>query len=307
MLGIVAYLSINAPTKIELAGPGRKKPLVVRVYEPTGTGKAPVVVFSHGFGANEDAFEPICQNWAKGGYVVLSLRHEDADKLSGGAGRNQQTGTLRDRLQRARSGGTGASGALTGQLSGLPEQSEPRIGDVMFLLDHLDDVQVKAPALKGRLDTSKIAMTGHSFGGFLSMAIGGVRFDTKSKKQASFLDPRVKALIPISAAGIGEFGLTAESWKDSTLPTLYISGTKDTRPGHPITWRRDPFEHTKNNVNLLTIEGANHFSYGGRFPTPITRIVEKMTLAFLDQTLKGQRTDLNSVLGSSKATLESKK
>jgi hypothetical protein len=34
--------------------------------------------------------------------------------------------------------------------------------------------------------------------------------------------------VSVAAAGAGEYGLTASSWKSMTLPVMYVTGTKDT-------------------------------------------------------------------------------
>lgn len=282
-------LTVKSVETLKLTDAKRKKEIVVRVNYPDAEGPFPVIVFSHGFGAGKDAFGPISQHWASHGYVCVHPQHADARTGTKAADANSEKSdkdTLRHRLGQGGLGGLNSPGKLA-----------ERVADVTAVLDALDQIENDIPALKGQLDRKRIGVGGHSFGACVSMLVGGATVEVGGKAK-SFADPRVKCVLPISAAGSGEYGLTKDSWKDFGLPVLYITGTKDIRPGHEAGWRKEPFDGSPAGDKFyLSIEGANHVSFGGG-PSgsrlralggrmeQFTPLVKTSTLAFWDAYLK---------------------
>jgi hypothetical protein len=135
------------------------------------------------------------------------------------------------------------------------------------------------------------------------MLLAGATIDVAGEPK-SFADARVKCVLPIAAAGTGEYGLTKESWKACNRPAFYITGTKDIRPGHQFSWRKEPFDLSPNGDKyLLIVDGANHVSFGGG-PSGATRLragiggstvavatnfVKTSSTAFFDACLKGDK------------------
>jgi predicted dienelactone hydrolase len=300
--------TVQSADDITIQDKERKKELHAKVYYPKGDGPFPVIVFSHGFGAGKDAFAPIGKHWASHGYVSIHPQHADGGSMDrlrnkkaddkdadpkAGAGLDREK--LRERLKQG--------GGFQGGLGGSPDQIANRVRDVTAVIDGLDQIEEKVPELKGKLDREKIGVSGHSYGACVSMLIGGATIDVDGKAK-SFADPRVKCIVPISAAGSGEYGLTKESWKPSKLPALYVTGTKDVRPGHEFAWRKEPFDLSpERDKYLLIVDGANHVSFGGgpagaaRFGAGIggstvtvaTNFVKTSSTAFFDAYLKGDR------------------
>jgi predicted dienelactone hydrolase len=230
-------------------------------------------VFSHGFGAGIEVYSSVSQHWASHGYITIHPQHADARMTGDNAGRPRLGGGLR---------------SLT---SGLGE----RVKDVTAVIDALDELAKELPDLKDKLDTDRIGVSGHSYGASVAMLIGGVTVQANGTLR-SYADARVTCVLPFSAAGTGEYGLTKESWKKSEVPVLYVTGTEDIRPGHDASWRREPFDLSlPKDKYLLVIEGANHFSYGGgparggllgRGGDTHGPLVKASSLAFLDAYLK---------------------
>jgi predicted dienelactone hydrolase len=299
--------TVQTADDITIQDTERKKELHVKVYYPKGDGPFPVIVFSHGFGADKDAFAPIGKHWASHGYVSIHPQHADGglkDRLRNTKGNDKEdwpdsdakraVGFDREKLLERLKQGGGFQG-----MGGSPNQIADRVRDVSAVIDSLDHIAGKLPNLKGKLDREKIGVSGHSYGACVSMLLGGATIDVDGKAK-SFADPRVKCVVPISAAGTGEYGLTKESWKACNCPAFYITGTKDIRPGHEFSWRKEPFDLSpKGDKFLLIVDGANHFSFGGgpsdvaRFGAGIggvavaTNFVKTSSTAFFDAYLKG--------------------
>lgn len=283
-------LTVKSVEAVTLTDAKRKKEIVVRVHYPDAKGPFPVIVFSHGFGAGKEAFGPISQHWASHGYVCIHPRHADArmgTKTADAGKEKSDKGTLRDRF------GQGGLGGLNS-----PEKLADRVADVTAVLDALDQIETEIPALKDQLDRKRIGVGGHSYGACVSMLVGGATVEVGGKAR-SFADPRVKCVLPISAAGAGEYGLTRDSWKGFAVPALYVTGTKDIRPGHEAGWRKEPFDGSpEGDKFFLIIDGANHVSFGGgpgvgrlgalgggRMES-FTPLVKTSTVAFWDAYLK---------------------
>ena len=280
-------LPVKSVDVLKLIDAKRKKEIVVQVNYPNAEGPFPVIVFSHGFGAGKEAFGPVSQHWASHGYVCVHPQHADARtgaKAANAGNDKPAKGTLRDRL------GQGGLGGLNS-----PEKLADRVADVTAVLDALDQIEKEIPALKGRLDRDRIGVGGHSYGACVSMLVGGATVEVGGKAK-SFADPRVKCVLPVSAAGAGEYGLTKDSWKGFAVPALYVTGTKDIRPGHEAGWRKEPFDGSPaGDKFFLSIEGANHVSFGGGRLGALgggrmeqfTPLVKTTTVAFWDAFLKG--------------------
>jgi dienelactone hydrolase len=126
--------------------------------------------------------------------------------------------------------------------------------------------------LHGLLDPREIAVTGHSDGGETALAVA---YDDH------FIDRRVRAAVILSGAkipGVGGFDFPAPS-----PPLLATQGTADTinPPGFTSAF----FDIAPPPKYLLRMFGADHIGpYTG--VQPYTRIVERVTIAFLDHYLK---------------------
>jgi predicted dienelactone hydrolase len=158
-----------------------------------------------------------------------------------------------------------------------------RHADIIFILDSLDTVEEKVPALRvasgpeknapkiGIIDRERIGMSGHSAGAYTTQLIAGVKARGRRVDSPLALksmgDPRIKASIVISGQGLTTLSLGKESWNELDKPMLVISGSKDVSSVSDETpeSRRHPFEYAKpGDKYLIFIEGATHSSYAGR-------------------------------------------
>jgi predicted dienelactone hydrolase len=218
----------------------RGKDVLFTVEYPTRPGPYPLIIFSHGFGATRQTYVGLSSHWASQGYVVIKPAHADSGKL--------ELGT--------------AEKAWADQ---TPADWRNRVRDVTAIIDGLDKIEESYPELKGKIDHTKIAVGGHSYGAFTAMLLGGARTFPGG---TSYADPRVKAVVAMSPQGPSNtFGLTAESWKDVHVPILYMTGTEDRGLSDNETpeWRRQAFENSPAGDKwLVVIAGARHASFTGR-------------------------------------------
>ncbi|PSL03131.1 chlorophyllase-like protein [Haloactinopolyspora alba] len=232
---------------VVLPVPGRGEDLRVRVSAPTSGHGLPVVVFSHGFGSSLDGYGPLADFWAAHGFVVIQPTHLDSRTVG-----------------------------LAADDPRIPRLWRLRVEDMKRVLDELDVLEAAVPGLGGRLDRSRIAAAGHSFGGQTAGILLGMRvLDPESGTSADLSDSRVKAGLLLATAGSGGDHLTpyatenfpwlkAPDFADMTTPALVIAGDRDELP---LTvrgpgWITEPYFLSPGDKSLLTVFGAEH-SLGG--------------------------------------------
>ncbi|MCK9901792.1 chlorophyllase [Frankia sp. Cpl3] len=245
-------LATNEPTPVvsvkpvTLSAPGRGEDLRVRVSAPVTGHELPVIVFSHGFGSSLDGYGPLVDFWAAHGFVVMQPTHLDSRTLG-----------------------------LPPDDPRTPRIWRSRVEDLKRILDHLDLLEAAVPGLHGRLDQSRIAAAGHSFGGQTAGNLLGLRvLDPETGEAADLSDSRIRAGVLFATAGQGGADLSAfavenfpflnPSFADMTTPTLVVAGDQD---DSPLTvrgpdWMTDPYFLSPGSKSLLTLFGAEH-SLGG--------------------------------------------
>jgi predicted dienelactone hydrolase len=246
--------AVVPPRVVRLQDAKRKKEVPVSVTAPSsGGGPFPVIVFSHGAGADGRKGFGITSYWASHGYVVLCPTHADSVALArerGGTG----GGGLRDVLSRA----------TRDPLSGVE-----RARDVSFVLDSLDQIGREVPGLAARLDKKRVGVGGHSLGAYTAQLVGGATVTLPgSDKPESFRDQRVRAVLQLSGQGTGQQGLTKDSWKSMDVPMMTVTGTRDRGArGQGPEWKKEPFDFSPPSGNKyhLLLTGAHHGSFTGRF------------------------------------------
>ncbi|MFM8933460.1 MAG: alpha/beta hydrolase family protein [Gemmataceae bacterium] len=248
-------LAIEIADGLAIHDVARKKELSCKAYFPKMGGPYPLILFSHGFGANKDAFGPISKHWASHGYVVIHPSHSDWNLR--GSIQNRNNGGLEKAAPRPPAG-------LVGALSD-PEKIKGRVADLVLILDNLDEVAKSAPGLQGKIDPNRIGVGGHSFGAYTAMLIAGVTVDLGKTKALSLRDPRVQCILPISGQGTGQQGLTNNSWNALQIPMMTITGSRDRGAGgQGVEWKKEPYKLSPpGDKYLVVIDGANHLSFGG--------------------------------------------
>ncbi|MFF0465628.1 alpha/beta hydrolase family protein [Streptomyces mexicanus] len=235
---------------VVLSVPGRPVDLQVRVSAPaTGTG-LPVILLSHGHGPSNNlsslnGYAPLANFWAAHGFVVIQPTHLTSRTLS----------------------------RLVADAPGAPDFWRSRAEDMTHILDRLDVIETAVPTLAGRIDPAKVALAGHSLGGFTAaLLLGAGLNDPDTGNVVHLVEPRIKAGVLLAAPGRGGDvfnGPMAEQWpiigavdfSTMTAPALVVAGDKDD-PRHFTDmgpdWHTDPYTLAPGPKTLLTLFNAEH-------------------------------------------------
>lgn len=124
-----------------------------------------------------------------------------------------------------------------------------RFGDVRFAIDQLEGANTSG-ALAGRLDTSRIGMSGHSYGALTTLIAVGQRPAAGAPDR--FRDARIDAAI-VYGPNAPRNQAPGEALADVRTPILHLTGTEDRTP---LDIERTPAERQ---IPFRTISGADQF------------------------------------------------
>ncbi|MEM1308598.1 MAG: alpha/beta fold hydrolase, partial [Cyanobacteria bacterium P01_H01_bin.153] len=193
----------------------RDRTVTAELYQPRvpTSEPVPVVVISHGLGADHTSFTDLAQHLASHGFGIILL---DNPGIS-----NQQL----QRLLR----GTAKEVVDPEEFINIPQ-------DVSFLLDELERLNQVNSSPSVRFNLQQVGMIGHSFGGYTALALAGAEFDFEQLQTAcvfgtdgpdlvnfslllqctalqlektafqSLQDERIQAVFTMNAIGSGLFG-----------------------------------------------------------------------------------------------------
>lgn len=245
----------------------------------------PVVIFSPGYGAPRAVYTGLATRLASRGFVVFALDHpyESAvTQLPDG----RVVGTREILLPGERD-----------RIGYMARQQAVRVADVRFVIDQLARPEALSPPLRGgRIDASRVAAIGHSFGGAASIA-------------ASSEDPRVVAAANIDGTPYGDL-------PDRTLTRPFLLLQSDQAETHHsdffINGNGRLLAHMTAPGFRYEIKRANHYSFtdapfffappgrwllaqvmgGSRGPAATQQAAADMLAAFLAGPLTGAASDL---------------
>ena len=245
-----------------LTDESRDRTLYVDVFQPqrARSEKTPVVIISHGFASNPEAFWKRAEHLASYGYLVALPQHPGSDILQ--AERFRQG--LSDNLFRV-------------------EEFVDRPQDISFVLDMLE--QRSASELDGVLDLNNVGVIGHSFGGYTALAVAGAVPDFEFLAQEcavqfsyinisrllqcealklpqqtyNFRDPRVAAVIAMNPVNSSIFG--PEGLSQVEIPVAIAAGSYD--PATPAVFEQfQTFPWLGSSEKYLgLIEGQAHVDF----------------------------------------------
>lgn len=183
----------------------RQREIPVLVYLPSSSVPAPVVLFSHGLGGSRTGNAFMGRHWAARGYAAIFLQHPGSDT------------SVWEPLPPAR-----RMAAL--RRAANAENFLLRVRDVSAVLDQLGRWNGdEAHPLSGRLDLSRVGMSGHSFGAVTTQAVSG---QVAGRGLVSYTDSRIKAAIAFSPSS-PRVGEPAQAFGRVGIPWMLMTGTKD--------------------------------------------------------------------------------
>jgi predicted dienelactone hydrolase len=231
----------------------------VAVWPPAGSpAEAPLLVFSHGYQQEPRAAAHLAGWLASRGWVVAAPRHQDG-----------------------RRGGP--------DLPGVGAE-ERRCRELQAALDAL---LVPGSIPGGRVAPDRIALAGHSLGGFTCLALAGAVPGRE--------DRRPRALVLLSPA---LYALEAASFHGVGVPTLLLYGQREReiRGWSPLTkaeLAEIAFANLPAPTYLLEVRGAGHYGFTSRASArPLAwlwhgsreqlALTARLATAFLDRHLLGR-------------------
>lgn len=240
---------IIAVSPVVFQVPGRHVDLQVKVTAPLAGNRLPILILSHGHGRSNflssmRGYAPLVDYYAANGFVVIQPTHQNSKALA-----VQVTGSERELFWKSRT------------------------EDVKFIVDHLDAILSAVPGLSGRAEQRKLAMIGHSMGGYTTAMMAGMSVKDLDGTVVRIEEPRIRAFIILAAPGQGDLASFAlehypifkgTDFSTMTRDALVVNGDKDKNPrfSDRDQWRADPFHKSPGPKSLLTIYNAEHM-FGG--------------------------------------------
>jgi predicted dienelactone hydrolase len=228
----------------------------VAVWEgrSTGSARAPVLLFSHGFGGCETGSSFLKAALAARGYWVFSPRHADA-----------------------------GCGARPIERPEVPFGRPARWSDATFASRANDILAVHgalqaSPAFSGRLDFSRVGYVGHSLGGYTVLGLAG-------GWSAWGHAPGVRAVLALSPY-IEPF-LQRGTMSQLFLPVMFQGGTADDGITPHVTRPGGGYDTAPAPKHLVVFTGATHGAWGDGRRRSHGDIVA-YSIAFLDRYVRGQ-------------------
>ena len=231
---------------VVLAAPERGDDLHLRVSAPAAGDNLPVIIFSHGNGQSLYGYGPLANHWTAQGFVVIQPTHLDSRML----------GLAQDDPRR-------------------PDIWHFREQDLVHILDGLDEIEQSVAQVRGRIDRSRIAVAGHSWGAqTASMLLGATHTDPRDGSTVDLADARIKAGVLFAIPGTGGANLSEFAAKNFPFmdpdfsamktPALIVAGDND--HGRMTTrgpdWWTEAYELSPGEKALFTVFGGEH-SLGG--------------------------------------------
>jgi dienelactone hydrolase len=273
--------ALYATRYLDWSDAARARAVPAKLYLPVGDGVVPLVVFSHGIGGSREGYSYIGKYLAANGFASLHLQHVGSDRSIWGGNMLQMVGRLQNAAKDA--------------------EAIARVQDLRFALDTL----LADPELAKRVDASRIAAAGHSYGANTTMLAAGARVQ-RDGKTLEFKDPRIKAAIIISAPPFYGESDFAPILQPISIPSMHITATKDDIdiPGYrsAASDRTKVFEAMGGATKSLAVfEGGSHSIFTDRLGTggaelnpKVKAATRALTLAFLNSALLGRSENLKA-------------
>ncbi len=254
-----------------------------------GGGPYPLLVFSHGYGGGGIGAVFLTERLAARGWIVAAPDHHDrhsAVRIRAGQMKDfDRRGFWRYAREIAASGPADRDKYLY------------RLNEMKLTIDRM----VVSEAFRDFIDSRRMAVGGHSFGGYTGLGLCG----TIKERQ----DSRIRAVLLFST-GAGGYLFREAELANVRMPSMLFMGEREreqlrgTRTMSEISARI--YRNLSPPKYFLEIKGANHFSFNNRF-TDNRRarlvsgteeqfeVIRRYSIAFLEKYVAGKK-DLDHIL-----------
>jgi len=338
VLGSLSCTAIDADTKEGLPQPsfnvgyqvldlkcredGQEKALAVAVWYPTAArpkphnyggptsgnvavdaaprregGPYPLLVFSHGYGGSGIGAVFLTEALAARGWIIAAPDHNDrysAVRIRTGQVKNyDRRGLLRHAMQIAASSREDRDKYLY------------RLDEIRLVLDWM----LTSDPFGRLIDPNRIAVGGHSFGGFTALGVCGAIEERR--------DSRIKAVLLFST-GAGGYLFNDEELAAVRIPSMLFLGEreKDALRGSMtmLEIAEKVYKNMPSPKYFLEVKGANHLSFNNQFSggwakrfrdadnQQIFDVIRRYSIAFLEKHVAGKE-DYDKVLEHKDALL----
>ncbi|EAQ65286.1 hypothetical protein MED121_18635 [Marinomonas sp. MED121] len=231
---------------ITLSADYRQLDLQIKISAPAQGNHLPIILLAHGFAKSMRDYTPLVDYWTENGFVVIQPTFLDSKTLG-----------------------------LSPTDPRTPNIWQHRLADMTNILDNLSVIENSVPFLKGRLDYSKIAAVGHSYGAqTVGMLLGARVIGTDGHLGLDKSDSRIRAGVLLSATGLGgeflspfaaeHFSFMSPSFTELKTPTMVVAGDQDDSPlsSRGPDWFIEPYTLSPGANALLTLHGGEHLLGG---------------------------------------------
>jgi dienelactone hydrolase len=255
----------------------RKRVVPARIYYPRkGAGPFPVILLTHELGQGRESYEYLGRGWASHGYVVVHLHHLGSDA---GVFRLNPGQTKADIAKRIKNLFADKQLVLTRAL------------DVYFAFDQIEGLAVRDPLLRGRLDLHEMAVAGHGLGAWTALTAAGLGTVSPDNQVTALPDPRVRALLLMSAAPTNGKDNPNLTFAQIHVPCLeFVTGSAAGMPGRLGAFDQihgnDVFRVRFRDGDARSFAGRPAEVSGGEHDRALQEGVRVASTAFFDAYLK---------------------
>jgi len=278
----VWYPTAEQPKLYNYGGP-TKGSVAVDAAPFTKNGSYPLLVFSHGYGGSGLSAIFLTEQLAARGWIVVAPDHHDrhsATRIRSGRNKNfDRSGFWQHAREIA---------------SSTPEDREK-------YLYRLDEMKLALNSILNHhlfgeiINTDKIVLGGHSFGGFTALGLCGT--DQK------YYDTRIKAVLLFST-GAGGYLFTKEELRRVRIPSMLFMGEKERNQYRGTRTMVEVAEKIYKSMSppkyFLEVKGANHFSFNNHFGNnrlagilsgteEMFEVIRQYSIAFLENHAEGKK------------------